>query len=327
MYSRKGHREVTLAAPIARRSRREVTCAVRKQDRDSFLCVVRADLCGAKGDTNAITPPVRGVAMSAGARHRGFVEHHGGDAVAAAAAVGARRARPEVVARLALLHGFALSHEGSSVRLPMPAQRLLAFLALQEHAVLRDCVAGTLWLSSTQERAAGSLRSALFSLRGAGCELVEVSGRGLRLAPHLSVDVREAVAWARCLLAPASDNDDLDILGALFTGEILPDWYDDWVAVERERFRELRVHALEVLCARLVSAGRFGEAMEAGLAAVRGEPFRESAHRAVMSVHLAEGNRAEALGEYRRFRDRLKTDLGLAPSRRMNDLLVQLGDQ
>lgn len=262
--------------------------------------------------------------MSAGTRHRGFVEHHGGDAVATAAAVGARRARPGAVARLALLNGFALSHEGNSVRLSMPAQRLLAFLALRDHAVLRDCVAETLWLSSTQERAAGSLRSALFRLRGAGCELVEISGRGLRLAPHLTVDVREAVAWARCLLAPASDTDALDMRGALLTGEILPDWYDDWVAVERERFRELRVHALEVLCARLVSAGRFGEAMDTGLAAVRGEPFRESAHRAVMSVHLAEGNRAEALDEYRRFRDRLKTDLGLAPSRQMNDLLVRL---
>jgi DNA-binding SARP family transcriptional activator len=64
--------------------------------------------------------------------------------------------------------------------------------------------------------------------------------------------------------------------------------------------------------------------MEAGLAAVRGEPLRESAHRAVINVHLAEGNRAQALGEYHRFRDRLERELGLAPSARMDELVAEL---
>jgi DNA-binding SARP family transcriptional activator len=72
-------------------------------------------------------------------------------------------------------------------------------------------------------------------------------------------------------------------------GELLPDWYDDWVALERERFRELRIHAFEALSARLISAERFGEAMDIALAAVRCEPLRESTHRAVISVHLARG--------------------------------------
>jgi DNA-binding SARP family transcriptional activator len=107
-------------------------------------------------------------------------------------------------------------------------------------------------------------------------------------------------------------------------GELLPDWYDDWVALERERFRELRIHAFEALSARLVSAERFGEAMDIALAAVRCEPLRESTHRAVISVHLAEGNRAAALDEYRHFRDRTKFELGLAPSARMEALVRQI---
>jgi DNA-binding SARP family transcriptional activator len=227
--------------------------------------------------------------------------------------------------RVALLGAFGLSLAGREVLLSVPARRLLAFLALHDRAVLRDHVAEMLWLDSTQARAAGSLRSALFKLRqAAGSELVAASCGKLQLAVRVVVDAREAATWARRVLDPSTDVGDLHADGLAVAGDILPDWYDDWVALERERFRELRLHALETLCARLASAQRFAEAMEAGRAAIKGEPLRESAHRAVMSVHLAEGNRAEALEVYRRFRDRLQHDLGLAPSEHMDELLGRI---
>ena len=227
-------------------------------------------------------------------------------------------------ARLTLLNVFTLSKDGGEVVLSRPAQRLLAFLALQDHPLMRDYVAEALWLDSTQEHAAGSLRSALFLLRRVRGELVEAHGGRLRLAPSMMVDVFEGVGWARRVLDPATDIADLDGGASTFSGDILPDWYDDWVLLERERFRALRVHALEALSARLTAAGRFGEAMDAALAAIHGEPLRESAHRAVIGVHLAEGNHAEALAEYRRFRDRLREQLGLAPSRHMHELLCRI---
>ena len=63
---------------------------------------------------------------------------------------------------------------------------------------------------------------------------------------------------------------------------LLPDWYDDWVALERERLRALRAHALEAsVPSGSPRPGRFGEATEAGLASIRDEPLRESAHRAL----------------------------------------------
>ncbi|HEY6203669.1 MAG TPA: bacterial transcriptional activator domain-containing protein [Candidatus Limnocylindria bacterium] len=89
--------------------------------------------------------------------------------------------------------------------------------------------------------------------------------------------------------------DDDDVRHALTGGELLADWCDEWVLLERERLRQLRLHALEVLTQRLVTVGRYADAMEVALAALRSEPLRESAHRAVISVHLAEGNRSEAL--------------------------------
>jgi DNA-binding SARP family transcriptional activator len=224
--------------------------------------------------------------------------------------------------RLTLLGAFDLSVGGESISLPMNGQRVLVFLALQGRSLLRPFVAGSLWLDSTDDRAAGSLRSALWRLNRRH-RFIETEGERLHLAADVDVDVDAAAAQARRLLDPAERDcpspDDL-----LLSRDLLPDWYDDWIAVERERFRQLRVHALERLCDRLVEANRFGEAIEAGLSAMKSEPLRESAHRALVRAHLAEGNRNEALAQYRRFRLLLQDELGLEPSPKMEALIASV---
>ena len=55
-------------------------------------------------------------------------------------------------------------------------------------------------------------------------------------------------------------------------GELLPGWYDEWVTVERERYRQLRLHALEEVCDRLLRHGQYPQALMVVLAAVSGEP-------------------------------------------------------
>ncbi len=97
-------------------------------------------------------------------------------------------------------------------------------------------------------------------------------------------------------------------------GDLLPGWYDDWVIVERERIRQLRLHALEVLCENLSRSGRHAQAVDAGLSAVAEEPLRESAQRALIAAHLREGNVSEAVRQYDRYRKLLGASLGLEPS-------------
>lgn len=223
--------------------------------------------------------------------------------------------------RLQLLDSFELTHGDRRLDLPLPAQRLLAFLALHDQPMLRDYVAGTLWLESNDAHAAGSLRSALWRARRLGPRLVESRGRRLELAPVVAVDVRAVVTWARRVLDPSTELRGADVTPIWQPGQLLPDWYEDWVEIERERLRELRAHALEAVCHRLTTAGRFGEAIEAGLAAVRDEPLRESAHRVLIGVHLAEGNRAAALHQYRAFALLLRDEVGMSPSSRMEQLM------
>jgi DNA-binding SARP family transcriptional activator len=221
---------------------------------------------------------------------------------------------------LRLLAGFGLEVGGEEVTLPGSAQRVVAFVALHERPVLRPYVAGTLWLDLPETRAAGNLRSALWRIQQHASALVAADTHMLRLAPCVRVDLREAEALAHSELAGSSSENARQSLAL----DLLPDWYDDWVLLERERFRQLRLRALESQCARLTAAGCLGEALEAGLLALAGEPLRESAHRALVRVHLAEGNAAEALRQFRLCRRLLLEQLGVEPSPRMLELVAGL---
>jgi DNA-binding SARP family transcriptional activator len=114
------------------------------------------------------------------------------------------------------------------------------------------------------------------------------------------------------------------LLEPRFSSELLPGWHDEWVLGERERHRQLSLHALESLCEHLTSTGRYGAAVLAGLTAVDREPLRESAHRALMKVHLAEGNAAEAIRRYQQYEAIAARDLGVEPSPMMRSLLSEI---
>jgi DNA-binding SARP family transcriptional activator len=222
--------------------------------------------------------------------------------------------------RLTLLGGFELRCDGEHVALSASAQRLLAFVALRERPLQRSYVAGSLWLDSAEERAAANLRSALWRLHGCGIQLVHCMGPQLSLDTDLVVDLREAEQLAHRVL-DRTNGVDLDVDASLLSGDLLPDWYDDWVVFERERFHQLRLRALDALCGRLADAGRLDVALEIGLAAVADDPLRESSHRAVVRVHLADGNIAEAIRQYRLCRRLLNEQVGVEPSERMKELV------
>jgi DNA-binding SARP family transcriptional activator len=229
------------------------------------------------------------------------------------------------VLRLGLLKGFELYRDDELIDLPMSAQRLIAFLALRDRSLLRYHVASMLWPDSTEERSVANLRTALWRIRYEGCPVVQATTSHLRLAPTVAVDYYRSTVRARQLLDPSTEcaGDDLD--ESCFVEDLLPDWYDDWVVIERERFRQLRLYALESAAERLVAAGRLGQAIQAALMAVSEEPLRESAQRVLVRAHLARGNRGEAILQYRRYRQALHDELQVAPSPLFEQLIVSIG--
>jgi SARP family transcriptional regulator, regulator of embCAB operon len=229
--------------------------------------------------------------------------------------------------RISLLGGFQLEDEGVAIVLPEGAQRLLAFLALRGRLVRRPVAAGTLWPVATEGRASSSLRTALARLPDSAGAAVTATARELGLSHRVSVDLWDSRALAHQLLAPpgssAPSDPEPEAVSAL-SAALLPDWYEEWVLVEAEDWRQLRLHALEALAQRLTAQGRYGDAAAAALAAVRVEPLRESPRAALIRVHIAEGNPSEAMREFARYGELLMLELGVEPTQRLRALVAEL---
>ncbi len=224
--------------------------------------------------------------------------------------------------RIQLLGEFGVYHSRAPVRVRQCGQRLLAFLGLSRHPVTRSRIAGTLWPESSAAQAAASLRATVSRLpRPGGMSLTTTHDAQLALSDQVEVDVWVCEEQIRRLreISPESSPD--GTVSALLNSDLLPLWDQDWILLERERHRQARLHALERLSASLRRAGRHAEALDVALTAVAGEPLRESAHRRVIEVHLAEGNPAEALRQYGIYRRVLQEELGLGPSDEIRQLI------
>ena len=229
---------------------------------------------------------------------------------------------------ISVLGGFHLCWSGNmQASIPRASKRLLAFLAIRGGVTSRAAVAGTLWPDATETHAYSNLRAALARLERTHRKMLQVGKLELGLAEGITVDIRHAQMLARRLLDPAATLERSDLSPAAvvaLSGDLLPGWYDDWVLAEAEDWRQLRLHALEALAGRLTAVGCWGQAADAASAAVRAEPLRESAHAALIQVHLAEGNQSEAVREFTHYRALLHAELGLEPTLRLHRLIQSL---
>ncbi|MCK9486589.1 MAG: SARP family transcriptional regulator [Dehalococcoidia bacterium] len=240
-------------------------------------------------------------------------------------------AAPDKRIRLSVLGNFDLRRADASTLLPAltpEAQHLLALLAIRNRLVSRASIAGTLWPEASDRHAHASLRSALSRLTQLAQDAVVITDTDLALSPSVAVDLHEAQRLARALLEPSSAAPPLDGSRADAVGipslDCLPDWYDDWLLVEAEEWRQLRLHALSALADRLCAAGQFGDAIAAALAGVRADPLRESAWATVIRIHLAEGNQSEALRSFEQYRTLLDQELGIEPTPALRGLLLSI---
>ena len=217
-----------------------------------------------------------------------------------------------------LLDGFRVVVDQQTLSIPLSARRVVAFVGLRGRSSRAE-VAGTLWPDVTDAKAQGALRTALWRLRQLTAGLLDeplVTGdETLRLHESVEVDVDALVVAIRRVIDDGECGVDQGLLPTLATmGELLPGWYDDWVLLGRERLRQLQLHALELTARQLSCEGRYAEAIEAALAAVRLEPLRESATRVLIQIHLDEHNVVEALRRFEVFRRQVVTELGIEPT-------------
>src|SRR5690349_21716152 len=208
---------------------------------------------------------------------------------------------------LRLFGGWRLHLDGVPATVTTRERRVLSLLALQGERSRHD-VARTLWPDSDECRAYGNLRAAVWRIQRIRWGILEEDQGNLRLAVKVRVDVHDLRAAAHRLAAtgcetPTDGHDEL--LRLLGGDDLLPAWDDGWVAEERALLHQMRLRALEELTLRLLRDAHVDWALRAAMRAVTIDPLRESAHRALIAVHLADGNHAEAVRVYRDFQARL----------------------
>lgn len=209
-----------------------------------------------------------------------------------------------------------------SIALTADARRLVAYLAVHPRAQRRAALAADLWPGLAGPAALRLLDEAVAAVDVPGLLAGDDGGAdgdgALSLAGDVEVDLAAAMRLLRTLPeTPGSHDTDLTPL----LSDILPGWTAAWVAVERERFRQLRLHAVEERSARLTAAGRHDDAVALARLAVRSAPSRESARRAAINAMLAQGDVAGAMDEYDEYQELLRSSVGVAPAFALDSLL------
>lgn len=204
---------------------------------------------------------------------------------------------------------FTTYIDGRRVVLRPSAQRVVALLAIRGALASPDA-AGVLWPDLTQERAMANLRTALWRVRNDGPGFVSREGNVVRISSDVRVDLFAVREWVQRALR---GEDTLTPPPERVARDLLPGWGDDWLVEPREELRLLQLYALEAASQRLLLAGRFGEAAGLALAAVGVDPLRESANRLLIEIHLRDGNRPDALRQFHKYQQRLRSEMDTAP--------------
>ena len=189
-------------------------------------------------------------------------------------------------------------------------QRFLALIALRRDLQHRSRLAFELWPDSDERQARTNLRKLLHDFRHSFPyigEFVEIDNETVRWIP--TGPARVDVLRFRDALAAG----DLELAARLYSGDLLPACYDEWVLDERAKLRAEAYGALVRLTEE--AAGRDDHKATIGHAQriIDLEPTDEVAVRVQMEAHLALGDRAAALRSYHRCAEALERDLAVAP--------------
>jgi DNA-binding SARP family transcriptional activator len=224
-----------------------------------------------------------------------------------------------------LLGQFEVRRDSQPVELASrPAQSLLAYLLLNAGIEFRrEKLAGVIWPEATEDNARTYLRQALWRIRkaiGADYLLADRMSVAFNATADygLDVDILEKpmeAGWTTGSLGEA--------LG-VYKGELLPGFYEDWAALERDRLQTVFEQRIRQLLVRLIEEGHWKIVLHWGERWIALGHTSETAYRALMIAHAGMGDLARMASAYERCVDALASDLGVEPSSETQQLYKQL---
>ena len=221
------------------------------------------------------------------------------------------------------------------------ALALAAFLALAEQPQSRDAIATLLWPDLDQDRAHAALRSTLPTLTS----LVPLNWLDV---DRMTIALKRDVVWVdvnvfRSLLARSGShghspdavceecaelqNQAIDLYQADFmAGFTLSDSaeYDDWQMLQREWLSRELAGILRQLATYYGAQGQIAQALDYARRWLDIDPLHEPAHRQLMRLYAASGQRTEALRQYQQCVERLDAELATPPEDETTALYVAI---
>ena len=234
----------------------------------------------------------------------------------------------QIDCRICLLGGLSIEANGVALA-RLPTQKtglLLAYLAsFPAHAHPREELIEMLWPECELEQGRNRLRVALSAIR----HMLEVSG----IAPYTVIEADRALVrinpavcttdvleFEAALRGERDEGDTAAQIAALkqavvlYTGDMLPGYYEVWVTSERQRLTDLYASLLRRLGKLLVNSGEYESAIEYFRKALSMDPLSEGIHRTLIRLYRACQRPAAAQRQYETLKAVLARELSTTPS-------------
>ena len=233
-----------------------------------------------------------------------------------------------------LLGGFSVRHDDAVIEQfrPRKVGSLLAYLTyFPQRFHTRQELADRFWGDLEPEAARHNLRQTLLSLR----RLLEPPGTlpgsvlfankiHVRLQPSvLTSDVRQFDALAR--RAATATPERKAILAraiALYQGELLPGYFDDWIFLERDRLHVVYQNLLRQQTNLLETEGVLTEAITAARQWVNADTLQEESHHELIRLYVAAGQQTNARRQYQNLSLLLRDHFDAVPSPATQALVI-----
>jgi DNA-binding SARP family transcriptional activator/tetratricopeptide (TPR) repeat protein len=200
-------------------------------------------------------------------------------------------------------------------------QRFLALIVLRRNPQHRSRLAFEIWPDSDEPQARTNLRKLLHDFRHSlpdiG-EFVEIDNEIVRWIATGPSEV-DVLRFQDAMAAG-----DFELAARLYSGDLLPACYDDWVLDERVKLRAQAYGALVRLTDEAARRADHKTTIRHAQRILDLEPTDEAAVRIQMEAHLALGDRAAALRSYHRYAEVLERDLAVAPGEAIAAMYQQL---
>jgi DNA-binding SARP family transcriptional activator len=227
--------------------------------------------------------------------------------------------------------------EGNQVtKLSAKASELLCYLLVyRDRAHTREALAEVLWPEAPQALSKKYLRQTLWQLQAAvsshhvsggddaaAAALLALNPGWVRVnpAPVGWLDLQEFEdAWALCHDQPdraLTDRqaEEIEQAVALYRGDLMEAWYQDWCIYERDRLQLFYLAMLERLMQHCMWRRQYVQGVAYGQLILRRDPARENTHRELMRLYYHAGDRTSALRQYERCKLAVAKEFSLAPS-------------